>query len=97
MLDKIKETAKANNQISLLVQVLFLEKKIESITHYTKHERQGRQLIDEANDVNERLLRITQLSNLALQLYSWYINNGHARNEKDEQRNRKLFSNLPVR
>src|SRR5919205_4254491 len=30
ILDKIKETAKANNQVSLLVQVIFLEKKIEA-------------------------------------------------------------------
>ena len=84
VLDKMKETAKANNQISLLVQVLFLEKKIETL-HITRSLKdRAAQLIGEADDVNERLLRITKLSNLALQLYSWYINNGHARNEKDE-------------
>ncbi len=84
VLDKIKETAKANNQISLLVQVLFLEKKIETL-HITRSLKdRAAQLIEEADDINDRLLRITKLSNLALQLYSWYINNGHARNEKDE-------------
>ena len=85
VLDKIKETAKAHNQISLLVQVLFLEKKIESL-HITRSLKdRAAQLIGEADHVNERLVRITKLSNLALQLYSWYINNGHARNEKDEK------------
>ncbi len=84
VLDKIKETAKANNQISLLVQVVFLEKKIESL-HITRSLKdRASQLIAEADNINERLVRITKLSNLALQLYSWYINNGHARNEKDE-------------
>ena len=35
ILDKIKETARANNQVSLLVQVIFLEKKIEAL-HITR-------------------------------------------------------------
>jgi len=90
-LDKIKETAKANNQLSLLVQVIFLEKKIETL-HITRSLKdRAAQLIQEADDVNERLLRITKLSNLALQLYSWYINNGHARNEKDEKEIENYF------
>ena len=84
VLDKIKETANANNQVSMLVQVLFLEKKIESL-HITRSMKdRAAQLITEADDVNEHLIRITKLSNLSLLLYSWYINNGHARNEKDE-------------
>lgn len=91
ILDKIKETAKANNQISLLVQVLFLEKKIETL-HITRSLKdRAAQLINEADDINEHLFRITKLSNLALQLYSWYINNGHARNEKDEKEIENYF------
>ena len=91
VLDKIKETAKANNQISLLVQVLFLEKKIETL-HITRSMKdRAAQLIGEADEVNERLVQITKLSNLALQLYSWYINNGHARNEKDEREIENYF------
>jgi hypothetical protein len=34
---------------------------------------------------------ITQLSNLALQLYSWYVRHGHARNEKDEAGVKAVF------
>ncbi|HUS00460.1 MAG TPA: hypothetical protein VMY77_01965 [Chitinophagaceae bacterium] len=91
ILDKIKETAKANNQVSLLVQVLFLEKKIESL-HITRSMKdRASQLITESDAVNEHLLRITKLSNLSLQLYSWYINNGHARNEKDEREIENYF------
>lgn len=93
ILDKIKETAKAHNQISLLVQVLFLEKKIESL-HITRSLKdRADQLITESDSVNEHLFRITKLSNLSLQLYSWYINNGHARNEKDEKEIEDYFQN----
>lgn len=93
-LEKIKETAKANNQISLLVQVLFLEKKIETL-HITRSlGERANQLIDEADTVNKRLESITKLSNLALQLYSWYIKNGHARNEKDELEIENYFKNF---
>jgi tetratricopeptide (TPR) repeat protein len=54
-------------------------------------------LTAEANEVNERRRVITQLSNLALQLYSWYIKNGHARNEEDEIGVKKFFTgNLPA-
>jgi hypothetical protein len=48
-------------------------------------------LTAEANEVNERRKMITQLSNLALQLYSWYVKNGHARNEKDETGVKNFF------
>ena len=54
------------------------------------------QLTAEAIEINERRRIITQLSNLALQLYSWYIKNGHARNEEDEKGVKKFFNeNLP--
>ncbi|MDB5207402.1 MAG: hypothetical protein JWR72_2477 [Flavisolibacter sp.] len=85
ILDKTKETARAHNQYSFLVQILFLEKKIESL-HITRSlQDRSRQLTLEANEVIENIALITQLSNLSLELYGWYINNGHARNEKDGQ------------
>jgi len=41
------------------------------------------QLSKEIDEVNERLDLIAKISNLSLQLYSWYIQHGHARNEED--------------
>jgi len=39
---------------------------------------------------------VARLSNLALQLYSWYIKNGHTRNKEDEHAVKKFLSdNLP--
>ncbi|MFN2440548.1 MAG: hypothetical protein ABR503_15190 [Chitinophagaceae bacterium] len=83
-LDKIKETAKSHNQISFLTQVLFLEKKIETL-HITRSlEDRANQLAEESVTVNKNVYIINELSNLALLLYSWYIKNGHARNNQDE-------------
>src|SRR5687767_6874666 len=83
LLQRAKELARENNQVSFLIQVLFLEKKIESL-HITRSlDDRARELTQEANQVNVHLLLITQLSNLSLELYGWYIKNGHARNEKD--------------
>jgi hypothetical protein len=96
ILDKAKETARIHNQVSFLMQILFLEKKIESM-HITRSlEDRADQLTRESLEVNERIELVTILSNLALQLYSWYIKNGHARNE-DEERKLKIFfeQNLP--
>lgn len=84
VLEKIKEVAKANQQVGVLVQVLALEKNIEAL-HITRSldDRAG-QLAGEAEDVAQKLMLVTRLSNLALQLYGWYIKNGHARNQEDE-------------
>ena len=84
ILDKLKETAKANHQVGMLVQVLALEKNIEAL-HITRSldDRAG-QLAGEAEDIAQKLILVTRLSNLSLQLYGWYIKNGHARNAEDE-------------
>ena len=85
ILDKTKETARVHNQYSFLVQILFLEKKIEAL-HITRSlQDRSKQLTTEANEVIQNIALITQLSNLSLELYGWYINIGHARNEKDGQ------------
>jgi hypothetical protein len=91
ILDKIKENAKAHNQHTFLLQVLFFEKKIEALHITRSMQDRADRLTQEVDEVNNRLLRISQLSNLSLQLYSWYIKNGHARNEKDEVAVRQFF------
>jgi hypothetical protein len=83
VLERIKEKANAHNQISFLIQVLFLEKKIETLHITRSMEDRAEQLSKESDEVNDTLLIITKLSNLALQLYSWYIKHGHARNEQE--------------
>src|ERR1700741_5233130 len=84
VLDKMKEQARSRNQLTYLQQALFFEKNIEALNITRSMQDRADQLSLEATEVNESLTLVSQLSNLSLQLYSWYIKNGHARNEKEE-------------
>ncbi len=91
ILDKLKELAKAYNQDSFLIQVISLEKKIETLHITRSMQDRAERLTAEATEISDRRIIITKLSNLALQLYSWYIKNGHARNIEDETDVRTFF------
>lgn len=97
ILDKVKDLAKQYHQGSFLLQVISLEKKIETL-HITRSvEGKAEELTVEADIVNDQRLMITQLSNLALKLYRWYVKNGHVRNKNDEDEVKKFFKkNLPA-
>jgi hypothetical protein len=85
ILEKAKESARVHNQYSFRMQILFLEKKIESLYITRSLQDRARQISVEATDVARQLSLLTRLSNLALELYGWFINNGHARNREDEE------------
>ncbi len=92
ILDRVKEAAITYHQDTILIQVISLEKKIETL-HITRSMQSKADLLAiEALEVHDRRKMITQLSNLALQLYSWYVKHGHARNEKDEAVVKDFFS-----
>lgn len=85
ILERAKEIAKANQKFNFLPQVISLEKRIEGL-HITRSKQdRAEQLSAEANEVSRHIDNVARLSNLALQLYSWYIQHGHARNEEDEK------------
>ncbi|HEY6502660.1 MAG TPA: hypothetical protein VIZ28_01680 [Chitinophagaceae bacterium] len=84
ILDKAKETAKAHQKFNFLTLVIALEKRIETL-HITRSMiNRAEQLSAEAIEVGKHIDMVARLSNLALQLYGWFIKHGHARNEKDE-------------
>ncbi len=96
LLDRAKETAKANQKFNFLVQVLSLEKRIETLHITHSMQMRAEQLSAESRQVIDRIDMVARLSNLALLVYSWYIRNGHSRNEKDEGRLREyLQEQLP--
>ena len=96
ILDKMKKQAAAHHQVTYLMQVLFFEKKIESLYITRSIENRADVLIGEAKYATDKLNTITGLSNLALKLYSWYIKHGHARTKEDDAAIKKLFTeNLP--
>src|SRR5262245_2997429 len=91
VLDKMKETAKTYHQLTYLQQVLFFEKKIKALFITRSMRDRADQLTQESEEVNERLVVVNKLSNLSLQLYSWYIQHGHARNQKDFDELKEYF------
>src|SRR5215475_13010014 len=68
VLDRIKELARAKNQLTFLLQILFFEKTIESLHITRSMQDRADQLADELDEVNDRLGIISQLSNLSLEL-----------------------------
>ena len=96
-LERIKESAREHHQDTFLLEVLFFEKTIESLHITRSMQDRADQLAGELDGVNDRVRLISQLSNLALQLYSWYIRHGVARNEKDEAAVQEFFeATMPV-
>ena len=75
-LERIKEAAKASNQISILIEVLMKEKKIETLHITRSMEDRAEALTSEVNQARMHYTRESLLSNLALKLYSqsycWY-------------------------
>lgn len=85
ILDRVKASAKANNQSTYRLQALIFEKKIESMHITRSMGGRAEQLSKESSEVNRRIFLLSSLAGFALQLYSWYIQHGHARDEKDER------------
>lgn len=82
---KAKQIAHENQKFNILLQLLSLEKRIESL-HITRNSQmRPDNITKEAVDVSQHLYYTTLLSNLALKLYGWYIKYGQALNEQEEQ------------
>ena len=97
ILEKAKEMARSNHKFNFLTQVISLEKRIETLHITRSMQHRAEQLSDEALEITTRNQTVARLSNLALQLYSWYTRHGHARNPEDEAGVRQfLQKNLPV-
>lgn len=98
ILEKIKELASSHHQVTFWLQALIFEKKIESLYITRSFENRAEALSTEVEALDNRLVMIGRLSNLSLQLYGWYIKNGHTRT-KTELNNLKQFfqANLPDR
>lgn len=97
ILERAKEIAKANNKLNFLAQLISLEKKIETL-HITRSTlEKTEQLTIEAREISDHIDRVTRLSNLALLLYRWYVQNGHARNEADVKKLREFLNRIHFR
>jgi len=96
ILERAKEIAKSHQKLHFLTLVITLEKRIESLHITRSMQDRAESLSEEAMQVSRHIDMVARLSNLALKLYSWYIKNGHARNEQDEAAvNDFMKTNLP--
>jgi len=96
VLEKVKELAKANNQLAYLNEIVSFEKKIESLHITRSFTNRAEKLTEESRIVVKQNDLQSKLSNLALLLYSWYVEQGHARNaQEDEKIKAFFFSHLP--
>ncbi len=94
ILEKAKEMANTHQKFNILIQIISLEKRIEGLHITRSMQDRAESLSSEAIQVISQMDMVARLSNLALQLYSWYIRHGHARNEADEERVKKFFHEL---
>ena len=85
LLERTKEIAKTNQKFHFLIQVISLEKRIETLHITRSMQDRAESLSKEAIEVSQHINMVARLSNLALNLYSWYIKHGHARSEEDEK------------
>jgi hypothetical protein len=85
VLDRMKVTARFYNQHLHHQLVVWFEKKIEAMYITRSMEARADHLSEESVMLGEQIKRVNDLSNLSLQLYSWYIKHGHARNRQDEE------------
>ena len=96
VLDRIKEYAREYHQYSYVLETLFFEQKIEALHITRSMQDRAEKLFSEMKSVIEQIQLAGNLSSLSLQLYSWYIQHGVARNEKDEIAVKEFFeSRLP--
>lgn len=97
ILEKAKELARAHQKFNTLVQLLSLEKKIETLHITRSSTEKTKEMADEALAVSSHIDRVTRLSNLALLLYRWFVLYGHARNNHDEKELESYFkAHLPA-
>lgn len=95
-LEKAKEMGFTYGKYNFLSQIISLEKKIETLFITRSMRERSEKLAEEAIEVSGHIYRVFLLSNLAVKLYSFYIENGHARNRAEEKEVIELFTlNLP--
>jgi len=78
------------------LQALILEKKIESLHITRSFGDRAEELSREVEELQDRIVRIGRLSNLALRLYGWYIQRGQVRDRSEGEDLRQFFhDNMP--
>ena len=96
ILERVKETANSYQKYTFLNHALSLEKRIESLYLTRGIDTRAEVLAQQSQRVSDHNTMVSSLSSLALQLYSWYVKNGHVRNDEDDHLIRAFMKkNMP--
>lgn len=85
VLDKAKNLALENEENSLAYELVELEKVIESQYITRSMSDRADLLAIEAKNISLKNVTVSKLSNLSLQLYSWFLKYGYVRDDRDFQ------------
>lgn len=83
LLDKAKNLAIENEENNLAYEIVELEKTIESQYITRSLGNRADELAIQAKELSVRNVKISKLSNLSLQLYSWMLQKGYAKSIDD--------------
>ena len=96
ILGKAKNSAFENEEYALAYEVVEFEKNIESQYITRSLSNRAGNLAVQAKELSQKNVMTSKLSNLSLQLYSWLLKKGFAKNEEDLEKVTHYFnSKLP--
>lgn len=83
LLDRAKQQALEQKQLTLALEIVEFEKQIESQFITRSSTNKADELTDEASMLTSTIQKANEFSNLAIQLYALYLKRGHVRNRND--------------
>ena len=96
VLDKSKSLAKESKYYTIGLEIMEFEKLIESQYITRSIDTRAEELTTEVNEITQIITSSNRLSNLALNLYGFFLKNGYAKNESDIALIEKYFTdNMP--
>lgn len=92
LLQKVKKAIKKSDNLELQLEVLKWEKNLLPYSIAKNNQKRVKQVIEEANAINERITRVNLLTNLMMELNAIYIKTGYIRDKSDHDNIKSLFN-----
>ncbi|MFC3157580.1 hypothetical protein ACFOEQ_02970 [Chryseobacterium arachidis] len=92
ILDKTKQTALELDEKSIALEIIDLEKVIESQFITRSVEGRADELIKQSKEISKQNHYATELSNLSLKLYSEMLTHGYVKNDEDRAEVMEIFN-----
>ncbi|MFT5639982.1 MAG: hypothetical protein ACI9A7_000075 [Cyclobacteriaceae bacterium] len=97
LLQKVKRALIKSENLELKLEVLKWEKNLIPYSLGKHNLLKVNQIIEEVNDINRRISRVNQFTNLAVELNAVYVKSGYMKNIEDYDNMNQIFTrNLPV-